>query len=128
MVLTSGLLKYSNTWAGRRRRGAMSKVGLQQRSRCNSIGQVPTTMQRKRQPFAVPASPERGPLGQRISRLLSAQADKNHGQVTTKTHPIVKDSSQTSLMLHRIGICYSPSAEVSVSRAPAHWGDPVDAD
>lgn len=80
-------------------------MGLQQRSPCNSIGQSPTTMQRKGQPFAVPASPELGPLGQRISRLLYARADKSHGQVTTKTHPIVKDSSQTSLMLHRIGIC-----------------------
>lgn len=103
-------------------------MGLRQRSRCNSIGQIRATMRRKRQPFAVPASPELGPLRQRISRLLSARADKSHRQVTTKTHLIVKDSSQTSLWLHRSGLCYSPSAEVSVARAPARWGDPVDAD
>lgn len=71
----------------------MSKVGLSRRSRCNSIGQIPTTMQRERQPFAVPASPELGPLGQRISRLLSARADKSHGQVTTKSRAVVNDSS-----------------------------------
>lgn len=73
--------------------GSDVKGGSAAEKSCNSIGQIPTTMQRKRQPFAVPASPELGPLGQRISRLLSARADKSHGQLTTKSHAIVNDSS-----------------------------------
>lgn len=97
MALASGFTKSSNTLTGRRRRGARSTVGLQRRGRCNSIGQAPTTMRREglsrlRAVWHSGRSRARPP-GPENFQAPFAQADKSHGQVTTKTHRLVKDSS-----------------------------------